>query len=161
MCTVRKRNHFHIVCQNWAAQTGYSLPRQDRELRTGVKTFSLCHHHPMELFVNLLTECLFSSSFRLLGVFGLEIHWKKHGGLLLPLQLMLQGRRVMQIILEQEMWHGGRENHKHFCRNVAWKDFNNSCFLLCPKNFKGNKTYSFGLQKRVTLAKHNHKQLWY
>lgn len=38
-CTVRKRNHFHGVRQSWAVQTGYSLPRQDRELRIWIKTF--------------------------------------------------------------------------------------------------------------------------
>lgn len=72
----------------------------------------LCKPLPVELFVYLLIACLFSPSFRLLGVFNLEICWEKHGGLLLPLLLMLQGGRAMQIILEQEMWRGGRGNHK-------------------------------------------------
>lgn len=68
-----------------------------------------------------------------------EICWEKHGDLVLPLLLMLQGGRAMQIILEQEMWHGGRD-HKQFCRNVTWKHFSNSFGFYClSKNLKGTK----------------------
>lgn len=100
----------------------------------------LCKPLPMELFVNFLIACLFSPSFRLLGVFRLEICWEEHGGFLLSLLLMLQSGRAIQIILEQEMWHGGRQNHKHFCRNVVWKHFNNSFgFYYVSENLKGTK----------------------
>lgn len=94
----------------------------------------------------------FSSSFRLLRVFRLEIWWKKHGGFLLPLLLMLQGGRAMQIILEQEMWHGGRENHKQFCRNIAWKHFNNSLgFYYLSKILKGTKLIHLAQRKEWLL----------
>lgn len=133
MCTVRKRNHFHSVRQNWAAWTGYSLPRQDRELQTAAKTFFSATTFPwsclwivsLHVFFPPLSGCWVCS----------EICWEKHGGLVLPLLLMLQRGRTVQIILEQEMWHGRRENHKQFCRNVTWKHFNNSFgFYYLSKN---------------------------
>lgn len=139
---------------NWLqpSQTGERAVNRSRDIL-------LCKPLPIELFVYLLIACLFSPSFRLLGVFRLEICWEKHGGLLLPLLLMLQGGRAMQIILEEEMWHGGRGKSQEIV--IAWKHFNNFCFSLCLKKFKGNKTQWLGLQNRVTPAKHNHKQLWY
>lgn len=84
----------HDILQYWAVQTGYMVLDRTKDCIRNPKIL-LCLHLSMGLFASLLAACIFSSSFKLLSAFKLEIFWKKAGGLTLPLPLMLQDRRAM------------------------------------------------------------------